>query len=75
MTQDEIIEMAKPAKWIGCEHGWTFNTYKQLDAFAKRIAQYAKAEEREECAVDAEWCIQNHLEHHIPKRIRAKAQA
>jgi hypothetical protein len=75
MTQDEIIEMASPAKWVGCDHGWTFNTYKQLDAFAKRIAQHAKAEEREECAVDADWCIQNHLEHHIPERIRARGQA
>jgi hypothetical protein len=46
MTEDEIIEMASPAKWIGCDHGWTFNTYKQLDAFAKRIAQH----EREACA-------------------------
>jgi hypothetical protein len=47
MTQDEIIEMASPAKWIGCDHGWTFNTYKQLDAFAKQIAQH----EREACAI------------------------
>ena len=42
MTQDEIIEMASFAKWVGCEHGWTFNTYKQLDAFAKLIAQHER---------------------------------
>jgi hypothetical protein len=49
MTQDEIIEMASPAKWIGCDHGWTFNTYKQLDAFAKRIAQHERDRMCEQC--------------------------
>jgi hypothetical protein len=46
MTQDEIIEMAKPAKWVGCDDGWTFNSYKQLEDFAKLVAQH----EREACA-------------------------
>jgi hypothetical protein len=31
--------------------------------------------EREACAVDADWCIQNHLEQHISERILARGQA
>ena len=30
------------------------------------------AAERVACAKDADWCIQNHLEHLIPERIRAR---
>jgi hypothetical protein len=44
----------------------------KLEAFANLVVQYAKAEEREACAFDAEWCIENHLEHHIPERIRGR---
>lgn len=29
-------------------------------------------QERKICAEIAEWCIENHLEHHIPERIRAR---
>jgi hypothetical protein len=43
MTQDEIIEMAKPYEWLGAE-GWTFNHYWQLEAFAKLVAAKAIAE-------------------------------
>ena len=70
MTQDEIIEMAKQAGIIQPQ-----NVIKTLEAFANLVAQHAKAEEREACAFDAEWCIENHLEHHIPERIRARGQA
>ena len=49
MTQDEIIEMAKPAEWLGNVEGWTFNTYQQLEAFAKLVASAAIAKEREAC--------------------------
>ena len=28
--------------------------------------------EREACARDADWCVQNHLEHLITERIRAR---
>ena len=28
--------------------------------------------EREACAKDAEWCIQNYIEQHIPERIRQR---
>ena len=41
----------------------------------KRMIDEAVKAEREACSVDAEWCIQNHLEQHIPKRIRAREQA
>ena len=46
MTQHEIIEMARPTEWLGNVEGWTFNTYQQLEAFAKLVA----AKEREACA-------------------------
>ncbi len=45
MKQDEIIEMARPAEWLGNVEGWTFNTYQQLEAFAKLVA----AKERYAC--------------------------
>jgi hypothetical protein len=78
MTQDEIIEMAKQANAIPIHKD--FNQLaligtENIEAFAKLVAQHAKAEEREACAFDAEWCIENHLEHHIPERIRARGQA
>ena len=47
MTQEEIIEMAKPFLWGGnVVEGWTFSSYEQLEAFAKLVA----AKEREACA-------------------------
>jgi hypothetical protein len=39
MTQDEIIEMAKPRAWHGKVEGWTFNSYEELEAFAKLVAE------------------------------------
>ena len=39
----------------------------------ERFADLARADEREACAKDADWCIQNHLEHLIPERIRARS--
>jgi len=40
MTKDEIIEMARPASWVGnVVEGWTFNSYEQLEAFAKLVAE------------------------------------
>jgi hypothetical protein len=43
-------------------------TLEELEAFAKLAA----AHEREAIAADADWCIQNNLEHLIPERIRAR---
>lgn len=40
----------------------------QLERFSELIL----ADEREIWAKDADWCIQNHLEHLIPERIRAR---
>ena len=55
MTQDEIIEMAKPFLWGGnVVEGWTFSSYEQLEAFAKLVAE----KEREACAKIAdEWAV------------------
>jgi hypothetical protein len=42
------------------------------DIFNEKFAELVAAHEREACAADADWCIQNHLEHLIPERIRAR---
>jgi hypothetical protein len=39
MTQDEIIEMARPRAWHGKVEGWTFNSYEELEAFVKLVAE------------------------------------
>ena len=38
-----------------------------------KLAELIRADEREIWAKDADWCIQNHLEHLIPERIRARS--
>ena len=43
----------------------------KLEAFASTLLD----EENEACAVDADWCIQNHIEQHTPERIRARRKA
>lgn len=65
MTPDEITRMAREAGY-----GWSSADmhFPALDRFAALVA----AHERNACAADAEWCIQNHLEHLIPERIRAR---
>lgn len=40
-------------------------------AFDAEIKKAVEAE-REACAKDAEWCIQNFIEQHIPERIRQR---
>lgn len=37
-----------------------------------RFAKLVAAHERKAIAADADWCVQNHLEHLIPERIRAR---
>jgi len=44
MTQDEIIEMARPRAWHGNVEGWTFNSYEELEAFAKLVAEREREE-------------------------------
>ena len=42
MTKEEIIQMAKPFLWGGnVVEGWTFNSYEQLERFAKMVAEKA----------------------------------
>lgn len=40
MTQDEIIEMARPRAWYGNVEGWTFNSYEELEAFVKLVEKH-----------------------------------
>jgi len=39
MNSEEIIEMARPRAWYGNVEGWTFNSYEELEAFAKLVAE------------------------------------
>ena len=55
-------QLVKVDQRISAEH------QRILEAAYKAGAQ----DEREACAADADWCIQNHLEHLIPERIRAR---
>ncbi len=59
---EDIIRMAREAGW----------SQKDIDSLLY-IVETAAAAEREACALDAEWCIQNHLEHLMPERIRARS--
>jgi hypothetical protein len=76
---DKVIEMAREAGFnvkmfkppvITAQHsnGSWVSVGEELKAFADLI----RADEREACARDADWCIQNHLEHLIPERITSK---
>ena len=50
MTKEEIVEMARPFLWGGnVVEGWTFNSYEQLECFAKLVAEH----EREACIAHA----------------------
>jgi oligoribonuclease (3'-5' exoribonuclease) len=84
MTQDEIIEMARQAGASADGRLWLMYS-EDLEAFAKLVedaafkrwalqTKLAVQDEREACAVDADWCIQNHLEHLITERIRARGK-
>lgn len=57
MTQDEIKELAG---------------HREVSPWVMKLVGDAVAKEREACAKDAEWCIQNFIEQHIPERIRQR---
>ena len=59
------IELAKQAGW---DYAINDEGFEPLWRFAELI----RADERDIWARDADWCIQNHLEHLIPERIRAR---
>ena len=43
MTKEEIVEMAKLSLWGGnVVEGWTFNSYEQLERFAKLVAEHER---------------------------------
>ena len=73
MTQDEIIEMAKPFLWGGnVVEGWTFSSYEQLEAFAKLVAE----KEREACAKECDNADYLGIAaHHCANAIKARGQA
>ena len=73
MTQDEIIEMARPFLWGGnVVEGWTFSSYEQLEAFAKLVAE----KEREACAKECDNADYLGIAaHHCANAIKARGQA
>ena len=46
---NKIIEMAKPAAWLGGVEGWTFNSYEELETFAKLVEQNKIKEIADKC--------------------------
>ena len=64
---DDILRFAK----LVYEKAWADTAL----AATHTITDAAILKEREACAKDAEWCIQNHLEHLMPERIRARSNA
>ena len=38
MERDDIIRMAREARWIGNVEGWTFTSYEELERFAALVA-------------------------------------
>jgi hypothetical protein len=65
----KALEEAVQAERKNYEHTLTL----QQKSYEREIQIEVEAE-REACAFDAEWCIQNHLEHLMPERIRARRQ-
>lgn len=57
MTHQEIKELAG---------------HRAVPPWIMKLVSDAIAIEREACAKDAEWCIQNSIEQHIATRIRAR---
>lgn len=80
---------AQANKLAGIKHPHTFDELKEFAQLISdkvkeqtmssanrqwlKMSQNLIANEREKCAKDAEWCIQNHLEHLMPERIRARS--
>jgi hypothetical protein len=77
MTQDEIINMAREC--FADPDGSLVLLTPELTAFAKLVAQHAKAEEREACAKIADQYVGQDLEHNfsalVAHNIRARGQA
>jgi uncharacterized membrane protein len=63
---DKVMRMAREAE---------IHVYPEFEKAFERFANLIRADERDACARDADWCIQNHLEHLIPERIRARIKA
>lgn len=67
MTDEQILDLwGQASKNVGLKNPRHFDELREF-------AQLLTSTEREKCAKDAEWCIQNHLEHLMPERIRARS--
>ena len=59
MNREDIVRMAREARWIGNVEGWTFTSYDELERFAALVA----AHEREACAQVCDNIAANHSLH------------
>lgn len=59
MTSDQIYKLIE-------------NNGLQLQGDIEHFAALVEEFVRKQCAFEAEWCIQNGVEHHIPGKIRAR---
>jgi hypothetical protein len=63
MTKDEIIEIAKSFLWGGnVVEGWTFNSYEQLESFAKLVAEHERKACARLCAEVGMWELVHEIE-------------
>lgn len=67
-------ERNKLAAWM-MERGYSTGHGDTIEDMLKELDWQIRESERKTCATDAEWCIQNHLEHLIPERIRARGES
>lgn len=67
-------ERNKLARWM-MEKGYATGHGDTIEDLLKELDWQIRESERKVCAADAEWCIQNHLEHLIPERIRARGES
>jgi len=72
---DEVVNMDLLGRFAALVRADERNrtwTQEHWTEYERSIAAASEAKEREACAFDADWCIQNHLEHLIAERIRAR---
>lgn len=67
-------ERNKLATWM-MEKGYATGHGDTIEDMLKELDWQIRESERKTCATDAEWCVQNHLEHLIPERIRARGES
>lgn len=66
-------ERNRLAAWM-IKRGYSTGHGDTIEDMLKELDWQIRESERKTCATDAEWCVQNHLEHLIPERIKARGE-